>query len=71
MPHLSLLYRDMPEEERAAAAAEAQRRLMEGGGVAAAGVDITSVAVWYTPVEDRSLESWRLVKQLPLGGAPA
>lgn len=69
MPHLSLLYSDLPQEERAAVAAEAQQRLMEGDGVAAAGVDIGSVAVWYTPVEDKSLESWRLVKELPLGGA--
>ena len=69
MPHLSLLYSDMPQEERAAVAAEAQQRVLEGGGGAAAGVDIGSVAVWYTPVEDKSLGSWRLVRELPLYGA--
>lgn len=71
MPHLSLLYSDVDAPTRAAVAAEAQARLFAPGGIVAAadgGFDVDRVEVWLTPVEDKSLESWRRVAAFELKG---
>jgi 2'-5' RNA ligase len=78
MPHLSLVYSDMSTEDRQKLAAELQQKLFHinttnsGGGedsgdqLKEGGFLADSLAVWYTPVEDKSLESWRAVSVFPL-----
>jgi len=78
MPHVSLIYSDMNTTDRQALAAEMQEKLFssngERGGEVGGGVEILeqngfladSLAVWYTPAEDKSLESWRAVSVFPL-----
>jgi hypothetical protein len=61
------------EAERHAAAAEAVGRLWgEGSGYATllpeSGFDAGAFTVWETPVEDRSLASWRRVAEFKLCG---
>jgi hypothetical protein len=62
-PHMSLLYADITPEQRAASAAAAVKRLYgEGSGydtlLPESGCTVVAVELWYTPVEDKSLESW-------------
>jgi hypothetical protein len=64
---------DIDEEARQQAAAEAVGRLWgEGSGYGTllpeAGFDADAFTVWETPVEDRSLASWRRVGEFRLGG---
>jgi hypothetical protein len=74
MPHLSLVYSDMSTEHRQALAAEMQQKLCpsneSSGGedekLVERGFLADSLAVWYTPVEDKTLESWRAVSVFPL-----
>lgn len=64
MPHLSLVYADMTDEEKVNAVQDIELRLLgsdqakkklklEGLGFASG-----KVSVWYTPTEDKTLESW-------------
>lgn len=73
MPHLSLLYADVEEEGRKTAAKASISRLMgEGADYGTLLPDNTfsvdSLALWYTPVEDHSLDSWREVACFNLAG---
>ncbi|KAG2429139.1 hypothetical protein HYH02_014175 [Chlamydomonas schloesseri] len=73
MPHLSLLYSDIPEEERAKAVEYETARLYgESSGydtlLVENGYEVDSFAVWYTPVADKSLKSWCLVGEFELTG---
>jgi hypothetical protein len=80
MPHLSLIYSDIDAAAREALAAEEQVRLFGGTGGSGGGdsdgplaesergFTADSVAVWYTPGEDKFLESWRAVAVFPLTG---
>jgi hypothetical protein len=75
MPHLSLVYSEVGEAARAAIASEEQGRLFgDAEGRSATSKEILTerefladcIAVWYTPVEDKSLESWHAVAVFPL-----
>ncbi|KAH7624734.1 putative Cyclic phosphodiesterase [Nannochloris sp. 'desiccata'] len=77
MPHLSLIYSDMSSSDRQALAAELQQKLFsstsresgddsDGEKFEENGFLADSLAVWYTPAEDKSLESWRAVSVFPL-----
>ena len=79
MPHLSLVYSDLSTDARETLAANLQKKLFpcnsSGGSDCDGGVGekleengflADSLAVWYTPVEDKSLESWRSVSVFPL-----
>ncbi|KAG2446365.1 hypothetical protein HXX76_000951 [Chlamydomonas incerta] len=73
MPHLSLLYSDIPQEERAKAVEDGIVRLYgESSGydtlLVENGYEVDSFAVWYTPVADKSLKSWCLVGEFELTG---
>ncbi|PNW77034.1 hypothetical protein CHLRE_10g419550v5 [Chlamydomonas reinhardtii] len=73
MPHLSLLYSDIPQEERAKAVEYETARLYgESSGydtlLVENGYQVDSLAVWYTPVADKSLQSWCLVGEFELTG---
>ena len=73
MPHLSLLYSDVDQARRGDVAAAAQARLFPTGGGAGtlpeAEFCADAVEVWYTPVEDKTLESWCRVAEFPLTGS--
>ena len=72
MPHLSLVYSHIDAETRQSISAEEQDRLFGSGGgdekgpLQVDGFLADSIAVWYTPVEDETLESWRAVAVYPL-----
>jgi 2'-5' RNA ligase len=73
MPHLSLLYSGVDAQGRAVAAAEATARLYGPDSdyrtlLADDGFDARTVSLWHTPPDDPTLESWRLVAELPLEG---
>lgn len=72
MPHLSLLYSDADEQQRQQAASEAVQRLWgEGSGYDTLlpdnGYSVGGLSVWYTPAEDKTLESWTRVAEFNLG----
>ena len=73
MPHLSLLYSDIDISTRNALVEEEQSRLFNNKesflGTEGSGFCADSIAVWYTPGEDKTLESWRVVAVYPLTGA--
>ena len=63
MPHMSLLYSDIPEQQREKCAAEAVQRLYGEGSdygtlLPDNGCGIVGLSLWFTPVEDKSLQSW-------------
>jgi Cyclic phosphodiesterase-like protein len=69
MPHLSLVYSDMDEGARVEIAQMEQGMLLNSlsnSALPSKGFTVESIGVWFTPAEDRTLESWRLVKELPL-----
>ncbi|GAX73218.1 hypothetical protein CEUSTIGMA_g671.t1 [Chlamydomonas eustigma] len=71
MPHLSLLYSDIPAESRDLAAGQAHKRLYGEGSnydtlLAETGFTVDSIAVWYTPIEDKSTASWRKIAVVPI-----
>lgn len=75
MPHLSLLYSNIDQATRAGVAVEEQGKLLgsagNGGGAGSAvlqndGFLVDSLAVWYTPLADKSLGSWHQVAEYPL-----
>ena len=73
MPHLSLLYSDIDLSTREAVAREEHERLFCATSDTKLGVELDGfvadcIAVWYTPVEDMTLESWKAVAVIPLGG---
>lgn len=65
MPHLSLLYSDIDQSVRRSRAAGLQMELED---VLNQGLQAESIALWRTPVEDKSLQSWELVEEYPLSG---
>jgi hypothetical protein len=71
MPHMSLLYSDIAEEHRGKCAAEAVQRLYGDGSDYSTllpdnGCSICAVSLWYTPVEDKSLQSWKKLEEWEL-----
>ncbi|KAK9832428.1 hypothetical protein WJX74_009958 [Apatococcus lobatus] len=71
MPHLSLLYSDIQVAQRAQIAEALQARLMTGTSTTANPLPeksflVDTLNVWLTPAGDKSLKSWKLVKQIPL-----
>lgn len=60
MPHLSLLYADLSEQEKDEAVKGSIARLFGPGSskLDAPGFTTQAVALWYTPTEDKTLESW-------------
>lgn len=78
MPHLSLIYSEMDAAAREALAGQEQARLLGDGGAGDGDGPLShsersftadSVAVWFTPEEDKTLESWRAVAVFPLTGS--
>ena len=65
MPHLSLLYSDMPQTERTAVVAELSPELLRG--CAEQSFTALSLSLWLTPTGDASLTSWRELEEIPLG----
>ncbi|GLC45448.1 hypothetical protein PLESTM_001735800 [Pleodorina starrii] len=71
MPHLSLLYADLADEEKAKVVEQETARLYgESSGydtlLVETGYEVGSLALWYTPTEDTSTQSWCLVEEYPL-----
>lgn len=57
------MYADIPLPEREAAAKAAVQRLYgEGSGyttlLSESGFEVDSIALWYTPTEDKALSTW-------------
>ncbi|WIA10617.1 hypothetical protein OEZ85_010799 [Tetradesmus obliquus] len=71
MPHLSLLYADVDDTARTASQQAAVQRLYGEGSdyktlLTDNGFVAEAISLWYTPVEDRSLASWKQVAECPL-----
>jgi hypothetical protein len=71
MPHVSLLYADLgPEVVHQSQQAAVQRLYGEGTDYSTlltdTGYAADAITVWYTPVEDKSLASWKQVAELQL-----
>ncbi|PNW77036.1 hypothetical protein CHLRE_10g419600v5 [Chlamydomonas reinhardtii] len=68
MPHLSLLYSDIPQEERAKIVEHEKERLYDNPAtrLLETGFDVDSLAVWYVPEEDKSLAGWCQLAEFPL-----
>jgi hypothetical protein len=63
MPHLSLIYADMTEQEKDDAVTSSELRLLVASNEAkrkfkVEGFSSEKVSIWYTPTEDKTLESW-------------
>ena len=65
MPHLSLVYGDVPESEKDACVAEAAARLC-GDVEVMGGWEATNISLWRTDVSDATCESWERVELVPL-----
>ena len=65
MPHLSLVYGDVPESEKDACVAEATAQLC-GDAEIVSGWEATNVSLWRTDVGDATCESWERVELVPL-----
>lgn len=61
MPHMSLLYSNIEENERKEIAEREQAKVFAAGGDHHFTAD--SFQLWYTPVEDTSLQSWKLIEE--------
>ena len=71
MPHLSLLYSDIDIDQRKQIAEEEQQLLFGVHAETALsenerGFVADCITVWYTPVEDKTLESWQVLAAYPL-----
>ena len=71
MPHLSLLYADVDDAARAASQQAAVQRLYGEGSdyktlLTDSGFVAETISLWYTPVGDRSLASWKQVAECQL-----
>lgn len=68
MPHLSLLYSDVDPTTRLDVMEEEQHRLFGDGPekLEETAFMVDAIQVWYTPGEDKSLESWHCVAEFPL-----
>lgn len=68
MPHLSLLYSDIESSLRSEIMEEEQHRLFgDGPDKLEEGEFMADVIqVWFTPAEDKTLESWHCVAEFPL-----
>jgi len=71
MPHLSLLYADLGVEAVHQAQQAAVHRLYgEGSNYSTLltdnGFTVDAVTLWYTPEEDRSLNSWKQIAEFQL-----
>jgi 2'-5' RNA ligase len=70
MPHLSLTYADetTPTSTKEYIAGGLQAALLESHhGLPEKEFTADSVQIWYTPAEDRTLESWKLVVEYAFG----
>eukprot|EP00878_Enallax_costatus_P008373 GHUV01008752.1.p1 GENE.GHUV01008752.1~~GHUV01008752.1.p1 ORF type:complete len:214 (+),score=46.03 GHUV01008752.1:126-767(+) len=72
MPHASLLYADIGPEQRTASQQRAIQRLYGEGSdystlLTDNGFTADAVTLWFTPVEDKTLASWKQVAVFPLG----
>lgn len=71
MPHASLLYADITPEQRTASQQQAVQRLYGEGSnystlLSDNGFTAETIALWYTPAEDKTLASWKQVAEFPL-----
>ncbi|GLI64324.1 hypothetical protein VaNZ11_007551 [Volvox africanus] len=71
MPHLSLLYADLDDTEKAKVVEYETARLYgESSGydtlLVETGYEVGSLALWYTPTDDETTQSWCLVEEYPL-----
>jgi hypothetical protein len=71
MPHLSLLYADVDDAARSASQQAAVQRLYGEGSdyetlLTDNGFTAEAISLWYTPVEDRTLASWKQVAECQL-----
>jgi hypothetical protein len=66
MPHASLIYSTMSDAERRKLAEKEQSILFKNGEEEEWVKEVCCLELWYTPAEDLSLESWRLVESYPL-----
>jgi hypothetical protein len=68
MPHLSLVYSDIDPAKRLELMEEEQHRLFGDGSekLEETAFVVDAIQVWYTPGEDKSLESWHCVAEFPL-----
>jgi hypothetical protein len=51
---------------RAEVAEKEQQRMFNEYKMPVYGFDVDSISLWYTIGEDKTLQSWRLVKEYPL-----
>ena len=65
MPHLSLVYGDLPESDKDACVAEAAAQLY-GDVEVMGGWEATNISLWRTDVSDATCESWERVELVPL-----
>lgn len=71
MPHASLLYADITKEQRTAAQQRAVQRLYGEGSdystlLTDNGFQAEAITLWYTPGEDKTLDSWKQLAEFPL-----
>jgi len=72
MPHLSLLYAEIADEAKADSMRQAVQRLYGEASnystlLTNQGFTADAITLWYTPVEDKSLASWKQVAEYSLG----
>jgi len=62
MPHLSLLYSDISEEERATLVEDSWRQMRDQNPEnPLPGFESDTIELWYTPVQDKTLKSWKKI----------
>lgn len=66
MPHLSLVYADIPEDQRRKMASTIHGKLFAGPGGVRDGFVADTIAVMRTPADDRTLSSWKMVGEVRL-----
>ncbi|CAL8470185.1 g9727 [Coccomyxa elongata] len=66
MPHVSLIYSDIDQDTRRDIVEAEAERLGNEQGVLSQALPIDSITLWRTPVEDKTLKSWTLMKDFPL-----
>eukprot|EP00890_Picochlorum_soloecismus_P001436 jgi/Picsp_1/2293/NSC_05757-R1_protein len=68
MPHLSLLYSEISQEERAALVEDSSRKMkIEDPENPLPGFESDTIELWYTPIQDKTLKSWKRIAGCSIG----
>lgn len=68
MPHVSLLYSDISQEERAELVEDSLGHMKDQNPEdPLPGFESDTIELWYTPVEDKTLKSWKKIEGYRIG----